>query len=189
MRPFALPTALRQGALACLAAVLLLAPPAGASETRHPTAGPTTDPIALALARGERYWGTVPCGGRILIASSRIAPRELEAGVADAALASGEATALMWASWERTASGEFRACAITLSAWSWPSWLWDDRHFQWFCDGITHELGHLLGHGDDGQTDPASIQYPYIAPGVPNYDSVPECRHFVLWYGHRRFSQ
>ena len=41
------------------------------------------------------------------------------------------------------------------------------RIFQWFCDAMTHEVGHLFGHLDSGQTNPASITYPFLSSSSP----------------------
>jgi len=34
-------------------------------------------------------------------------------------------------------------------------------------------VGHLFGHADGGQTDPASVTYPFLDGTSPNFDSVP----------------
>jgi hypothetical protein len=43
----------------------------------------------------------------------------------------------------------------------------DDGNFQWLCDVVTHELGHLFGHADEGQADLRSVEYPLLEPGTP----------------------
>jgi len=164
----------RRGAAVGALLALLATPTAGArTPQKHPTQHPTTDPVTLAISLAERYWRVKPCGGNITVEASTTQP----------ALVEGQhfGVALMWA--------HAGSCAFTIDTYYWPSWEYDDIYFQWFCDGITHELGHLapLDHSDVGQTDPASIEYPLLDPGSPNFDSVPECRHVVLWYGHERF--
>ena len=78
---------------------------------------------------------------------------------------------------------EVQRCTITINASLWPSWHQDDENFQWFCDAMTHEVGHLFGHLDSGQTNPASITYPFLDRTSPNFNSVPECRGVTLQYG------
>lgn len=65
----------------------------------------------------------------------------------------------------------------------WGSWHQDDASFQWFCDAMTHEVGHLFGELDAGQTNPFSITYPLLSTTSPNLNSVPECRNVTLHYG------
>ena len=93
----------------------------------------------------------------------------------------------MWATWTNTAAGSVD-CVVHLNPAVWTNWRVDDHAFQWFCDTMTHELGHFLGHADAGQRNPGLITYPTIDPESPNYNSVPQCRHRVLWFGHERIS-
>ncbi len=132
----------------------------------------TSDPVALAIQAAERYWGVEPCNGRVAIETSETQPTDVEGA--------HFGPAQMWA--------HLGSCAFTIDTYYWPSWEYDDYNYQWFCDGITHELGHLapLDHSDVGQHDPASIEYPLLEPGSANYASVPECRNVTLWYGHER---
>ncbi len=78
---------------------------------------------------------------------------------------------------------EVPKCTITINASLWGSWQIDDGSFQWFCDAMTHEVGHLFGHLDGGQTDPRLITYPFLSESSPNFNSVPECRAVTLHYG------
>ena len=43
---------------------------------------------------------------------------------------------------------EMQDCTITINASVWASRHEDDESFQWFCDSMTHEVGHLFGHLD-----------------------------------------
>lgn len=164
--------ALRGNRLLAVAVILGSLPFAFPSLASATPGHATTDPVALALKLAERYWHAAPCGGRITVVSSRMEPAEVDVG------SEPRGRVLMWTALD--------SCTITVLAHDWPSWPADDEQFQWFCDGITHELGHVLGISDDGQTDPTAITYPRIEPGSPNYNSVSECRHVMLWYGGHR---
>ena len=69
---------------------------------------------------------------------------------------------------------EVQKCTITINASLWGSWHQDDESFQWFCDAMTHEVGHLFGHLDSGQTNP-----------VVDHLSVPQFREPQLQLGPR----
>jgi hypothetical protein len=135
---------------------------------------PTTDPVALALKLAERYWHGVPaCGTPTLAHSSHQLPNS-----AYESTTSPEPTDSVVEMWT-----EVQHCTITINASLWGSWRQDDESFQWFCDAMTHEVGHLFGHLDSGQTNPASITYPFLDGTSPNFNSVPECRSVTLQYG------
>ncbi len=78
---------------------------------------------------------------------------------------------------------EVQKCTITINTSVWESWRQDDESFQWFCDAMTHEVGHLFGHLDGGQENPSSITYPFLNETSPNFNSVPECKAVTLHYG------
>jgi hypothetical protein len=44
----------------------------------------------------------------------------------------------------------------------------------------------LFGHPDSGQTNPASITYPFLSSTSPNFGSVPECQAVTLQYGSEK---
>ena len=134
----------------------------------------TTDPVALSLKLAEQYWHHVPACGPPTIAT---APHQLPNSAYEPV--SGpepeNSVAVMWT--------EVQTCKITINMSVWGSWHQDDESFQWFCDAMTHEVGHLFGELDGGQTDPSSITYPLLSTTSPNLDSVPECRNVTLHYG------
>jgi hypothetical protein len=181
--------------LAILVTTLLLAPAEAAASSNH-IHHPTTNPVALALRLGERYWGSVPCHGNLHVTSSEQLPPEVSDPVINAELREGTTLLFAWTSFD-TPAGPNRIelspsvyidCVVTLNAALWRGWRIDDGEWHWLCDVMTHELGHLFGHDDEGQTNPKSIEYPLVEPGSPNYNSVPECRRVVLWYGNERFT-
>jgi hypothetical protein len=144
------------------------------AEARKATQPPTTDPVALALRLAERYWHGVPACGTPTIVMS---PKQLPTSDYETVTSPEPADSVveMWT--------EVQNCTITINAALWPSWHEDDEFFQWFCDAMTHEVGHLFGHLDSGQTDPSSIVYPFLNATSPNFNSVPECRAVTLQYG------
>jgi hypothetical protein len=157
--------------------------PSGAArrqaETTAATAGAqgthlTTNPIALSLKLAERYWHGVPSCGTPRIA---ISPHQLPNSAYEATT-SPEPSGSVVEMWT-----EVQNCTITINASVWASWHEDDEFFQWFCDSMTHEVGHLFGHLDGGQTNPSSITYPFLDGTSPNFNSVPQCRDVTLHYG------
>jgi len=149
---------------------------ASAARARaHKTTGyDSTNPIALALTLAERYWHGIPaCGTPAILTSPQQLPNS------DFEKTTGpeptDSVVEMWT--------EVQKCTITINASLWGSWRTDDESFQWFCDAMTHEVGHLFGHLDGGQTDPSSITYPFLSEAAPNFNSVPECRAVTLDYG------
>lgn len=155
-----------------LATTLLL--PAAAGAHRGSSRAPRTNPVALSLKLAEQYWhGTPPCGTPRIVTSAHELPTSEYERVTSPEPANSVVE--MWT--------EVQKCTITINASIWGSWHQDDEFFQWFCDAMTHEVGHLFGHLDGGQTNPASITYPFLSSASPNFNSVAECRNVALQYG------
>lgn len=138
------------------------------------TGAGTTNPVALAVHLAERYWGGTPaCGApQILTSSHQLADSQYETTTGPEPSGS---VVEMWTF--------VPACTITINTSIWGNWRQDDESFQWFCDSMTHEMGHLFGHPDGGQTDRASVTYPFLDGTSPNFNSVSECRNVTLRYG------
>jgi hypothetical protein len=158
-----------------LATTLFL--PASASAitgARKLAQAPTTNPVALSVQLAERYWHGVPaCGAPTIAISARQLPNSGYERVTSPEPA--DSVVEMWTN--------VQTCTITINASLWPGWHQDDEFFQWFCDAVTHEVGHLFGHLDSGQTNPSSITYPFLSSTSPNFNSVPECQSVTLLYG------
>ena len=177
-----------------LAALLAFAVPASARPRVVLNKGhghrATTDPVTLALKLAEHYWHTTPCSRQITMMVSAEEPEyaTLNTGAAGAGLANGTAVIDAWATWT-VGPMPYTDCIITFNEGLFGNWKTDDEYFQWFCDVMTHEVGHFLGHQDDGQTDPKSIAYPTLGPGAANFNSVSGCRHVQTFYGGRRVAE
>jgi hypothetical protein len=173
--------------LAVILATALLPPaPAGAHGRRrhHPHASRTThrqvsarrvapgklvgpDPVALAAAVAERYWGAVPCGGQVAV-------------LAYSALAPGlDPTTDGWATFNSSLgpnnleapAGTYTQCAISLARWRWPTRTAVEEDWNMFCLTVIHEMGHLLGHPH------SSIPGSVMAPVFTDESNVPPiCR-------------
>jgi hypothetical protein len=148
--------------------------PASVAQARKPAGTTSTDPVALALKLAEAYWGGAPACGtpHVLTSAHQLTGADYEQTTSPEPAGS---VVEMWT--------EVQTCTITINASLWRSWREDDESFQWFCDSMTHEVGHLFGHLDSGQTDSASIAYPFLDATSPNFNSVPECRNVSLRYG------
>src|ERR1700728_669562 len=155
-----------------LTTTLLL--PASATARGGQSRAPTTNPVALSLKLAERYWHGAPACGTPTIATSA---HQLPNSIYEAVTSPEPANSVveMWT--------EVQKCTITINTSLWPSWHQDDEYFQWFCDAMTHEVGHLFGHLDSGQTNPSSITYPFLSSTSPNFNSVRECKNVALRYG------
>ena len=134
--------------------------------------------IPEAVVDAEVYWGGRPPCGQVTVDEKPLPPGPVNGGPGNfaARIARGDLIVLAWV--EEGAG----SCTIHLN----PASLWgirqlQDEEYHWFCDTITHELGHLFGHSDAGETNPALITYPLVEPGLPNFDAVPECRIPTSW--------
>ncbi len=162
--------------LAAVLATALLLPSSATAEGHHDrhAHGPSTNPVALAVKLAERYWhGTPACGTPVIVTSPHQLPSSAYEAVTNAEPA--DSVVEMWT--------EVQKCTITINTSLWGSRRQEDESFQWFCDSMTHEVGHLFGHLDSGQTNPSSITYPFLSGTSPNFNSVPECRSVTVNYG------
>jgi hypothetical protein len=159
---------LRKVSLALVVLASFAAVPAVAGAHHKPVQHPTTNPVALAVSLGERYWGNVPCHGAIPVISA--APAN---------------DSTMWTYMVATPAQEraLASCPIYTSDEEWPNWYADDLNFEEFCKGITHELGHLEGYPDEG-AKPGTVQYE-----LPGLARVPPCEHYRLRYGRHIFER
>jgi hypothetical protein len=157
-----------------VALVLALMIPATVAQARKPPNHATTNPVALALKLAESYWGGAPaCGAPVVVtAGHQLANSDYEQTTSPEP---ANSVVEMWT--------QVQTCTITINASLWGSWHEDDEYFQWFCDAMTHEVGHLFGHLDSGQTNSASITFPFLDGRSPNFNSVPQCRNVTLRYG------
>jgi hypothetical protein len=158
--------------LPVILATTLLLPASAAAHS--PSRVPTTNPVALSLKLAEQYWHGAPaCGIPTIVTSAHQLPNSSYEAVTSPE--PSNSVVEMWT--------EVQKCTITINASLWPSWHQDDESFQWFCDAMTHEIGHLFGHLDSGQTNPSSITYPFLSSTSPNFNSVAECKNVALRYG------
>jgi hypothetical protein len=155
-------------------ATALLLPGSAAAASHRSVRAASTNPVALSLQLAERYWHGAPaCGTPTIVTSAHELPSSGYETVT-----SPEPSGSVVEMWT-----DVQTCTITINASVWGSWHEDDEFFQWFCDSMTHEVGHLFGHPDGGQTNPSSITYPFLSSTSPNFNSVPQCRSITLQYG------
>jgi Matrixin len=125
------------------------------------------DPVALATAVAERFWGATPCGGQIAVLSERPLPPDLDA------------TTDGWVTFNsslgpndlQAPASTYTQCTISLARWQWPTRAAMENDWNMFCLTVIHEVGHLLGHPHS--LTPGSV----MAPVFSDESSVPPiCR-------------
>ena len=145
-----------------LAAVLcVLALPATAGAAKRVKA---PNPLTAASSVGVRYWGAVPCNGKIKV----LAQRPLPAGVdpeTDAWVTFGTP---LGANNLAAPASTYTNCTISFARWRWRTSASMREDWDMVCTTMTHELGHLLGHAHD--EIPGSV----MAPVFTDFSSVPQ---------------
>ncbi len=140
----------------------------GAPALKHaPASRAGRDPVRLATALAERYWGSVPCGGLITVRA--YAP----------VLPGLDPTTDGWATFESSLgpnelaapASSYTQCTVSLSRAQWPTSVVVRGDWNMFCLTVIHEFGHLLGHPHS--STPGSV----MAPVFTDETSVPPvCR-------------
>jgi hypothetical protein len=142
-------------------AALTLVPSAAAAKSR------AVSPIARATSIAERYWGAVPCDGKITILVAQRSPHVLGRD-ADAWVTFSSS---LGANNVAAPASTYANCAVALGRWRWPTAATMVPDWDMLCMTMTHEFGHLLGHGH--VTTPGNVMNPVFT----NYNDEPKlCR-------------
>jgi len=130
--------------LVATALVLLIALPTSAlAGTRR-----AKSPVTLASSIAARYWGAMPCQGKIKILTRRRVPVQLEHDsdgwvTFDSSLGANDLA---------SPAGTYRRCTIALGRSRWPTTASMRQDWDMLCMTMIHEFGHLLGRSHDATT-------------------------------------
>ena len=100
------------------------------------------NPVVFATSLAERYWGAVPCGGRIAVRTEQ----PLAAGLDSATDGWVTFDSSLGQNNVEAPASTYTHCTISLARWQWPTRLEMADDWNMFCLTVTHEMGHLLGH-------------------------------------------
>jgi hypothetical protein len=154
--------------LAATALITLLAavPTAAAAANQTTTGGPS--PVALASSIAARFWGTVPCDGRIKVLTEQSVPSTLVQHDADAWVTFNSSSG---ANNLAAPAASYSSCTVHLGRYRWPTRSSMTQDWDMLCMTMTHEIGHLLGHPHN--TALGNVMNPVFT----NYRSEPQlCR-------------
>jgi len=150
----------------CLFAATALATLAVAPATAAATTG-AVSPIARATSIAERYWGAVPCHGRIRILTQQPTPAVLGQDANAWVMFSSS----LGANNLGAPASTYTNCRIALGSYRWPTAASMVQDWDMMCMTMTHEFGHLLGHAH--VTTPGNVMNPVFT----NYKDEPRrCR-------------
>lgn len=151
--------------LLAVAAVL-----AGLALPATAAAATPAKPAALldaAASIAQRYWGAVPCEGRVTIVAFRPLTKGAEPGT-DAWVTFASP---LGANDLAAPPAAYSSCTIAFGRSRWPTTASMREDWDMLCMTMVHELGHLLGHAHD--TTPGSV----MAAVFADYSSEPSpCR-------------
>jgi hypothetical protein len=122
---------------------------------------------ATAARIAQRYWGAVPCGGKVTV----VAQRRLTAGVQAGTDAWVTFDSPLGANNLAADATSYSGCTIAFGRARWPTTASMREDWHMLCLTMVHELGHLLGHAHDAT--PGSV----MAPVFTDYSGEPAmCR-------------
>lgn len=151
--------------LAVIAVITILTGVLSATATANQA---ITAPTAVATSIANRFWGSVPCGGKVKLLTQQSVPSTLVQHDADAWVTFNSS---LGANNLNASAASYTNCVVHLGRYRWPTAASMTQDWDMLCMTITHELGHLLGHPHN--TTRGNVMNPVFV----NYSSEPQlCR-------------